>query len=278
MNDIILKNIDLDKNFDSGQVFRWYRANDGYIAVIGGSLYLFEDLSDFKVKASLISGTPLDIKRYFDNDRNYDKINTSIIKEHKRLQKVVDYGKGIRILRQDPLEMIITFILSANNNINRIRNSVEAISKAKGKYVADYDGISYYSFPSLSALKELSEIDFKNFGAGYRANYLYETISRLSLEDVDYMKKLDTDALIDALKRYKGVGQKVAECIALFGYGRFDVFPIDTWMKKALSHFYGLEGYKDKELAFKVRELFSDNRALVQQYMFFYMREDGKND
>ncbi len=276
MEIIILENIDLDKNYDSGQVFRWYRTQNGYVAVIDSSLYLFEDLSNLKVRIARLAGEEVDVKRYFDNDRNYDKINATIIREHNRLREAVEYGRGIRILRQDYLEMIITFILSANNNIKRIRNTVDLLSKSKGDYIGSYEGISYYSFPRLANLKELNEGDFKNFGAGYRANYLYDTISQLTEKAVDDMEKLETDALIEELSSYKGVGRKVAECIALFAYGRFEVFPIDTWMKKALKHFYNLDGLSDKELSKKARELFDDNRALVQQYMFFYMREDGK--
>ncbi len=278
MKSIIIEQFDLHKNYDSGQVFRWYKVKDGYLAIIGSSAYLLQDLSSCKMKVTRLTESFVDIKRYFDNDRNYDTINKGIVSDNPNLSDVVDYAKGIRILKQDSLEMIITFILSANNNIKRIRNTVEKISEAKGELVINYDGVDYYSFPALSQLKELTEDDFKRFGAGYRANYLFETISRLSDENLKAMENLSTDELVEELKTYKGVGRKVAECIALFGYNRWEVFPVDTWMKKALSHFYGVDDFNEKNLVIKLRDLFADNRALVQQYMFYYMREDGKSD
>ncbi len=272
---IKLDYININKTYDSGQVFRWYPEENSYIAIIGNSAYRLNSVKG-EVNIDKIAGSGENLARYFDLDRDYKKLNKDFIKKHTKLKDVVEFGKGIVILKQDELEMMITFMISANNHISRIRNTVEAISKAKGNFICTIDDRDFYSFPTLEKLKELSEEDFKSMGAGYRANYLYETIQKLNNSDIDEMESMSTESLIKKLKTYKGIGIKVAECTALFGFARFEVFPIDTWMKKAVKNFYGIEDFSEKNLI-NIKNLFGDYRALLQQYMFYYMREGGQN-
>ncbi len=276
--DLLIKDIDLRKNYDSGQIFNWHDiGNETYIVPIKASLFKLKQLDKDTASLTLIKGNIDDIGDYFDFNRNYALIYDKIAKEHPELADGVSYTRGIRLFKQDYLEMIITFMFSANNNIPRIKASINHLREKLGEKITEYNGITYYEFPKLERLSEFSEADFKEIGAGYRANYLFETIKKLS-EDKAYNSwdALETKDLINKLKTLKGIGPKVAHCIALFAYGRWDVFPVDTWVKKALFSVYGMENINEKVIEKELLEKFADNSALVQQILFYCQKEQKK--
>jgi N-glycosylase/DNA lyase len=192
---------------------------------------------------------------YFDMGRDYGEIKANIRAiGDPYLAAAVDYGYGIRILRQDLWETIVTFLISQQNNIPRIKNII-------AKLCRPYDG----RFPTPTLLSQYTERDFLALGLGYRAGYLQNIVKAAVDGDLDFqkLKSMSSFEAANFLKRFNGIGNKVANCIALFGLHRVDAFPIDVWIKRIIDEQYG--GNFD-------RSRFSEYAGIVQQYMFFYQR------
>jgi N-glycosylase/DNA lyase len=192
---------------------------------------------------------------YFDLGRDYGKIKANIRAiGDSYLTAAVDYGYGIRILRQELWETIVTFLISQQNNIPRIKNTIR-------KLCQPYDG----RFPTPALLSQYTEDAFLALGLGYRAQYLQNIVKaviegNLNLQKLKTMNSFD---VINFLKSFSGIGNKVANCIALFGLHKVDAFPIDVWIRRIIDEQYG--GNFDKSR-------FSEYAGIVQQYMFFYRR------
>lgn len=213
-------------------------------------------------------------ENYFDLTSNYLEIKNQL-KSFKELEYALSFGSGIRILKQDILETIISFIISANNNIKRITATLDKIRAHFKKRISNELNYEIYAFPTLSELASLDEEFFKNVGAGYRAKYLVETISKLG----DFLKNLKTDletkTLLNELLQFKGVGRKVAECILLFGFGRKDVFPVDTWIKKIYKDIFGENTLNANQISDKLIARYGKNSGYAQQYLFYSKRENN---
>ena len=217
---------------------------------------------------------------YFDLDTDYADIQKRLAEtagdnpaEHGFLMSAVKHGGGIRILRQDKTETIISFIISANNNIKRIQGIVERLCAALGK---DMGG--FYAFPTLSALAKSDKKFYNDIGAGYRDGYLYETSKVLADGfDLSAVDLADTETALKLISRLKGVGPKVADCVLLFAYRKFDVFPVDTWIAKVFNRFYG--GCLDRR---EIRRLlvakYGCLAGYAQQYLFYAARGGKIND
>ncbi len=200
---------------------------------------------------------------YFDLNTDYDGINEKL-GSFEELKNAVSTGRGIRLLRQDPFETVISFIISSNNNIPRIKKIIERICVAAGTRHGDY-----YGFPDRRALLNLTESDFESFGAGYRAKFLVDAVKIADETFLNELTGMDTSNALEKLMEIKGVGKKVADCIALFGLAKWDVFPVDTWMEKAL--------LSDKlDTREKIRNYYVNRygkyAGLAQQYVFHYRR------
>jgi N-glycosylase/DNA lyase len=182
------------------------------------------------------------------------------------LTKAIEFGRGIHILRQDALETVFSFLISQNNHIPRIKGIIERMCVGLGK---DMGG--YYAFPTLEAMAGAGEDYFSSIGAGYRASYLDRTAKTLLDRNFDSFKNLNTADLRSALMALHGVGRKVADCILLFGFNRFDVFPVDTWIKKVFE-----AEYKDvpaDRLSVMLVDRYGEYAGFVQQWLFYYKRE-----
>jgi N-glycosylase/DNA lyase len=193
---------------------------------------------------------------YFDLGRDYGEIKKFILSmEDPYLTNAVEYGFGLRILRQDPWETIVSFLISQRNSITRIKRLIEKICLPYGNV-----------FPTPSILAGYSEEDFRTIGLGYRAKYLVAISGAVnnSKLDIEYLRKLDYEASIKYLKNFNGIGPKVANCIALYGLQKFEAFPMDTWIRRIIERQYGGK--------FDIKRL-SQYAGIVQQYMFFYQRE-----
>jgi len=206
-------------------------------------------------------------KKFFDLGTDYSKIKSKL-KTYEILQKPVNFGYGIRILRNNKFEVLISFIISANNNIKRIQKIINKIKKECG---------SETNFPTREKLLKLSEDDFVRLGAGYRAKYLYNVLRQIDEKTLEDWDKLDTKNLRNNLIGLYGIGPKVADCILLFGYYRQDVFPVDTWIEQMYNEFID----KNEHNRVKIREdlisLFSDLSGYAQQYLFYYQRSREKD-
>ena len=206
---------------------------------------------------------------FFDLNTNYDAINKNIDRFYPEMKHYKEKGKGIRILKQDSFQTIISFIVSANNNIKRIKNILFKISDRFGSRIGQTNS---YTFPTLKQLSVATIEDFANLGTGYRANYLVETIKKLQTEEfnIENLKKMPTAELKQKLIKLNGVGPKVADCIMLFGFSRTDVFPVDTWIRKFYYMFEDKKLSDEKISAYFVNK-FGDLSGYIQQYVYNFM-------
>ena len=270
--------------FDCGQCFRWNIEDDGsYTGVFKRNVInvkmqnngiLFKGICEDNIIPTIID--------YFDLERDYKLIKSKLSKVDGNMKESIKYGQGIRILNQDLWETIISFIISANNNIPRIKGIIERLSKKYGDKIV-YNGKEYYTFPTAEQLKDVSVEEFRELGLGFRDIRLYETTKMvLNKEvDIDNLHNIkDTNIVRDELLKLSGVGPKVADCILLFStLKRFDVFPIDVWVRRVMNDLYI---HKEKEQDVSKKEIlkiandkFGDLEGLAQQYLFYWRRELG---
>ena len=248
-----------------GQIFRF--SIDGDCAVV----YSKDKKAEIFTYPSKIEVLTDDVDyfyNFFDFNTDYSKIKDQL-KCDEFLKKAVDYGYGIRILKNDLFEMIVSFIISANNNIGRIKKSIEYLCSHFGE-----KNNGYYAFPTLDELKCATFIDYKNAGLGYRAEQLKETISTLTNSDIENLKSLNLDKQFKFLINLKGVGEKVANCILLFGLNRKDVFPVDTWINKVYNHLTNTTTTNRKLITRELTSRYGNLSGYAQQYFFYYFRDN----
>ena len=268
--------------FDCGQCFRWNEENDGsYTGVFKSNVLNVQKVGNTIIFKGMVSGDIKEvIEDYFDLNRDYTKIKEQLSKIDNNVKESVKHGKGIRILNQELFETILSFIISANNNIPRIKGIIERISQKYGNEII-WQGKSYYTFPCLEQLKDVSVEDYRNLGAGFRDKRLYETVHLLLNKKIDWAKwyeEADTMKVREELLTLSGVGPKVADCILLFSdLKRFDVFPIDVWVRRVMNQLYIKNGdetkVNKKQIEQIAKEKFGNLEGLAQQYLFYWKRE-----
>ena len=196
------------------------------------------------------------------------------------MKESINYGRGIRILNQDLWETIISFIISANNNIPRIKGIIEKLSQKYGKEII-WNNNKYYTFPSPEELKEVTVEEYRSLGLGFRDIRLYETTKMVLNKEIDLDKlkqEKDTNKVREELLKFSGVGPKVADCILLFSdLKRFDVFPIDVWVRRVMNDLYIKKEDENKvnkkEIEKLAVEKFGNLAGIAQQYLFYWRRE-----
>jgi len=249
---------------ECGQIFSYLKENDKYIVLSKDKMAIIEeDESQVIIKTDDIAY----FVNFFDLDNDYTAIKNRLLKNYPYLKKSIDFGYGIRILKQDIFETIISFILSSNNNIKRIQKILFEIRKKFGNEIAP----NIYSFPDVITLSNASEEDFKNMGAGYRAKYLVNACKQLANVDLNSLKDKSTAEVNEFLLSIMGVGQKVADCILLFGYSKKDVFPVDTWIEKVYCEYFKQETDRNKIRKLLLEE-FKEDSGYAQQYLFYSQR------
>ena len=280
-----IKNIDsfeLADIFDCGQCFRWNKQNDGsYTGVFKNNVLNVQKQRETVIFKGICNGDIEEtVRDYFDLDIDYEDIKKQLSKIDENVKTSVEYGKGIRILNQDLWETIISFIISANNNIPRIKGIIERLSKAYGKEI-DWNGDKYYTFPTEEELKDVSVEDFRKLGTGFRDIRLYETThmildGKVNLEQLQ--NNPNTIEVREQLLSLSGVGPKVADCILLFStLKRFEVFPIDVWVRRVMNELYiknpDENKVNKKEIEKLAKEKFGNLAGIAQQYLFYWKRE-----
>ena len=216
---------------------------------------------------------------YFDLERDYHALKQSFLGLDDYLDKAIAFGEGLRILNQDIFEMIITFIISANNHIPRIKNSIAKLCEFAGTPIGEYDEERIYAYPRAEKVQTLSQEQWDHIKLGYREKYIKKTVDMIVNQELDIAKlpSLDTLEAQKELMKLSGVGEKVADCILLFSMAKYDAFPMDTWMKKVMQHYYPDESMSNIR---RVRslgvELFGPFAGIAQQYLFYYEREQSK--
>ena len=267
--------------FECGQCFRWNKNENGsYTGVINNGVLNVEKQGEKIIFTGMLDGNIKEVVRfYFDLDRNYEEIKMQLSNIDKYLKTSVEYGKGIRILNQDLWETIISFIISANNNIPRIKGIIERISKKYGTEI-EWNGEKYYTFPTPKQLVKATVEDLRSLGTGFRDIRIYETTQKvLSGEfNLNEIQNKDTLSAREELLTLSGVGPKVADCILLFStLKRFDVFPIDVWVRRVMNELYIKNEDETKvsknEISKIAKKKFGNLEGLAQQYLFYWKRE-----
>lgn len=268
--------------FECGQCFRWNKEKDGsYIGVVGNNVIkVYKKENELTFKSIGETNLKELVTYYFDLERDYEKIKQKLSKIDENMKKSIEYGKGIRILNQDLWETIISFIISANNNIPRIKGIIERISKTYGKEII-FEGKSYYTFPTVDELSKASVEDLRKLGLGFRDVRVYETTKMIKEKQIvleHLSKEKDFSKVRNTLLTLSGVGPKVADCILLFSsLKRWEAFPIDVWVRRVMNELYignKEEAKVKKEQIEKIAyEKFGTLAGIAQQYLFYWKRE-----
>ena len=268
--------------FDCGQCFRWNEMADGsYTGTFGRNvLNVKKENKEIRFKG-LVDGNIEDIcNKYFDLDRDYEKIKKDLSKIDNNMKTSINYGEGIRLLNQDLWETIISFIISANNNIPRIKGIIDRISKTYGEKIV-WEGKEYYTFPTPKQLSKATIEDLRKLGLGFRDVRVYETTKIINAKKVDLEKlhkEENTQHLREILLTLPGVGPKVADCILLFStLKRLEVFPIDVWVRRVINELYikneNEEKVNKKEIEQLAKQKYGNLAGIAQQYLFYWKRE-----
>ena len=274
--------------FDCGQCFRWNEETDGsYTGIFGKNvLNVKEKKSEDGYNITfegICDGEIEDIcKSYFDLDRDYETIKKTLSCIDDNLKEAIEYGSGIRILNQDLWEMIISFIISANNNIPRIKGIIDRISKKYGEKI-EFRGREYYTFPTKENLAKAEVEDLRELGTGFRDRYIYETTKAIVNNEINLEKlqnEKDTMKVRAQLLTLCGIGPKVADCILLFStLKRFDVFPIEVWVRRVMNDLYIHNADEKKVSKTEIEKLAFDKfgtlEGIAQQYLFYWKRENN---
>lgn len=263
-NKIILKNcqlFDLVKTFECGQCFRFDKDADniwhGVVADKEISLYqMGDEIVMYPVTKEDFNSLWIN---YFDLERDYESINQQLSND-ETLKKACSYGKGIRILKQEPWEALCSFIISQNNNIPRIKGIIKRLCESFGNKIGNS-----YSFPSAQVISELNVEDLAPLRSGFRAKYIIDAAKKVSSGEINLkeISLLDSNIARDKLTTIYGVGEKVADCTLLFGMGHINVCPKDVWIKRALSKLF--DG--------NFPECAENYAGIAQQYIFYFARE-----
>ncbi len=269
----IKNDFDLKSTITCGQIFRFILEEDGSYTVIikDRVINLKEDNDYIIVESNKEDNLKEIIYDYFDLDRNYEIIEKNILKCDKKLESALIFSRGLKMIHQDPFETIIAYIISQNNRVPSIANALNLISLNYGEKVIFKDK-EYYLFPSVDKLKTLSTLDFRNCKVGFRDKYLYEIMRSIenNLLDIESIYNMNSEDSLKYLIGFKGIGNKVASCILLFAYQKFDVYPIDTWVKKFMKEDYNIEGEQNiKKFTY---DTYKEYSGLAIQYMFNYKR------
>ncbi len=267
LNIIISDDFDPEKIAVCGQTFRAVSVEEGVWRFITGEHVLYlEDLGKGGWEASCDETAWSEIwTPYFDLGRNYQRMRKAIHRDNAYTEEVCEAGRGIRILRQDPWETLVTFIISQRRSIPAIRTCVEKLCAALGPEIVT-ERETLHRFPSPEAVMEADPEVLASCGVGYRLPYIRDAAERVVSGALDLwdLAELPDEALLAELLRVKGVGVKVAGCVALFGYGRMACAPVDVWIARAIHEFFdGKDPFESQgELA-----------GLLQQYMFYYAQQ-----
>lgn len=257
-----MSSLNIYDTLDCGQCFRFKQEGN----LISGIAFQQKLVAEQTEQEIILYDTTLEQYQsiwssFFDMDTDYQAIKSSLLFD-ETISKAIDFAGGIRILKQDSFETLCSFIISQNNNIPRIKGTVERFCERFGERLSD----GSYTFPQADSLKGLKKQDLEGLSLGYRDDYIVDCVERVneSLIDLQLVRSTDIENARALLREIKGIGPKVCECVLLFGFHRLEAFPIDTWIKKVLATFYK-DGFPKEAMPIA---------GVAQQYLFHYIRKN----
>ena len=255
---------DLKKIVESGQCFRARQLEDNhYFFITGNEVVTIRDERHgcYAVSCNLEQWNKIWVS-YFDLNRDYGEIRSHQYGKNDFIDNAISCAQGIRVLRQDPWETLISFIISQRKSIPAISKAVEMLCCQYGHKIAG-QAVSCYSFPTVQDMGNVSESDLRSCGLGYRAKYVIDAVKKVGTRQVrlDDLSGMTDQELIAALETIDGVGKKVANCVALFAYGRTACVPVDVWIAKAIN---------EECCGVNPFSLYADDAGIIQQYVFYY--------
>ncbi len=271
-----VRDFDPVHTFECGQCFRWNKEPDGsFTGVVGTQVGNVKSGNDSLV----IRNTSLEAFKdtwfdYLDLGRDYSQIKKKLMKD-EIMEKAIAFGGGIRLLRQDLWEALISFIISANNRITRIMQIVASLSRIYGDELLA-EGKTYYTFPGVDRLRDACLEELGMCRGGFRCKYILNTVRAIASGEVDLsqLEKMDAVAARKLLTTLTGVGDKVADCTLLYSGTKHDVFPTDVWVKRVMEELYLKRQASFAEIQAFAREYFGELAGFAQQYLFYYAREN----
>ena len=286
-NGVILQHthhFDIKQILESGQVFRFEQISDaGYLLIAKQKCIKIcqqQESTSFLIYHTNSSEFDEVWQDYFDLGTDYNDITTILSQKDEHMKKAIDFGKGIRILKQDPWEMLISFIISQNKSIPHIKQCISNVCTLFGQPIEEshqYDK-KYYTFPTPFELRDATEDILRSCKVGFRAPYIMDACKKVLNEEINLsdLYNLSADEAKKELMKIRGVGPKIADCILLFAYSKGEVFPTDVWVKRVVEGLYfGGEEKKIEYIQSFAKEYFGELAGYAQQYLFFYGRENA---
>lgn len=272
----IEKPFKLEDTITCGQIFRFFKMEDGSFDIIlkDRVINVYEKNNYLYVSSNNEDDLKSVVMNYFDLDNDYSKMNEYLLKQDKKLDDAINFSKGLMMIKQDPFETIMEYIISANNSVPSIASALNNIALKYGKKVI-FNDKEYYLFPQYKDLKDVKENDLRECKVGFRDKYLKAMIDKLNNNelDLDSFYNMDTKEALDKLMENIGIGPKVASCILLFAYQKYDVFPVDTWVKKVMKKEYNIEGEKNIRAFASIT--YGKYSGIAIQYLFNYGRNSN---
>jgi len=272
-----IRDFNITHIFECGQCFRWNREEDGSYTGVVKNKVINVLQQENTVEFNNINTDDFDIiKNYFDFDTDYETIKNTLNTD-EIMAEAIKFGEGIRILNQEEWETMISFMISANNRIPMIKKVIENLSVSFGDYIGNYRGKEYFSFPTAERLSAAPVERILECKTGFRAPRIKAAATRFLYEkDKIYnIKNMSYDEGLAYLKTYKGIGDKVANCILLFSMKHFDTFPVDVWVRRVMQTLYVSKETKDADIRKFAENKFGKYSGFAQQYLFYYARENG---
>lgn len=277
MNGMLIQSeikFDLFNTFENGQCFRWYPVNDTYRGVVRDTFVEIRKVEG-GLMVETLAGTELDEafwRNYLTLDADYKDACDRLMQKDEHLNKAVSQYPGLHLLRQDFEEMVISFIISANNNVGRIKKIIKKLSEEYGEYIGEGE----YAFPSMDKLAGASVDKIRECGAGYRSEYIIKSANRYidSGMNADVLLSGTYKQAKDVLLQYSGVGPKVADCILLFSGIKTECFPTDVWIKRIMEILYFEEEVSPATVTEFAVKYFGKDAGLAQQFLFHYARQN----
>ncbi len=269
---LYVNDFDLKKSITSGQFFRYEYKDDYYYIILKDRVVKIKQIDDYIiVDSNNMNNIKETLECFFSLDVDYNKINKYLINKDKSIKDIIESSIGYKIQRMDPFETIISYIISANNSVNNIRNCVNRISIKYGKKII-FEDADYYLFPTIDELINIELNDLIEMKLGFRAKYVKTIIDKIKNKEfeIERIFKMSSKEALSYLMKESGIGLKVASCILLFSYSRYDVYPIDIWVKKIMKERFNLD--KEKDIKEYMENKFNNYSGLIIQYLFNYKR------